>query len=838
MSKIINEQDERPIRRSEPLSGVKFHIIKNTGNRREIWLPDLEIIFVLKGNCKVSFKDGMVYSVKAEDIFAINCFEICSIDIGNDAVLLSTTVSSDVIAALHAELLRYKIDCRSFLYSEDNQENFDIIRKDIACAFKETYKSDDLSYPKSKITALLEDLTRYFAGEERSESAGSGRERIQMAADYILENYKEEITLESLSRHIYLSETYISRSFPKYFGVSFLEYVTQVRLNHAVEDMSSDLSLTEIAYNNGFTSENMMIRAFRKYRGVTPGEYRKNLVQDKKSRRFEEDVKLYGDSFGFYDDDCLKSVLKYADSNESSGEAGTTKNLIVDVNVNSRKSKTENHFRRIINGGYARSVLDAEVQRELKLMVKHVGYEFIRVKGILDDDMLVYREVLTGQIMINFVYVDKVIDFILSLGAKPMLEIGHMPGLLIKGKGLRFLRPASNCPPNNLSEWKRLVEALMNHLLERYGVNKMRSWIFTPWITSDYIGSMGAETYMEAYKISHDAIKSTCGEFVTCHSFSSEGGESNNIEAVLHLMKKYDCMPDILATRTYNTSFGEDEKDVPRLIENIESFNFCVAKDPNYTGNILRKIKSALKKHGMENMPVLIDECNSNIWQRDLCSDTCYKAAWFMKTMLENEENCNGIAYFNINDTLDEVFPAQDEFHGGFGMFTPQGIPKAVAVAAKMLGKVGNYIIKKGEGYFVSYNSEKSSYQILLYNYVHYDTLYRYRHTVNLSRCDRYRVFENNSENNVTVRLTGLPCGFLKKRTYKITREHGSSYDAWVRMGAPKTIDDEEKKFLVHAADPEYRSEKIEITGEEPLMINECLKPHEVVLVEILLGDN
>ncbi len=838
MSKILSEQDARLLRRSEPLSGVKFHIIKNTGNRREIWLPELEIVFVLKGDCKVTFKDGIVYSIKAEDVFVINCFEICSIDMSSDAVLLSTTVSSDVIAALHAKLLRYKIDCRSFLYSEDNQENFDIIRRDIACAFKETYKNEDLSYPKSKITALLEDLTRYFAGEERNESAGSGRERIQMAADYILENYKEEITLESLSGHIYLSETYISRSFPRYFGVSFLEYVTQVRLNHAVEDMSSDLSLTEIAYNNGFTSENMMIRAFRKYRGVTPGEYRKSIAQNKKSNVFEEDAKLYSDRFGFYNDDCLKSVLKYADVNESAVEAGTTKNLIIDVNVNARKYKTENHFRRIINGGYARSVLEAEVQRELKIMTENVGYEFIRVKGILDDDMMVYREVLTGQILINFVYVDKVIDFILSIGAKPMLEISHMPGLLIKGKGLRFLRPASYCPPNNMTEWKRLVNELMKHLVERYGVNKMRSWIFCPWITSDYISSMGDETYMKTYKISYDAIKSASGELITSHSFSAEGGENNNLEELLKLFEEYDCMPDILATRSYNTSFGEDEKDVPRLIENIEAFDFCVAKDPNYLGNILKKTKRILKKHGKENMPVLIDECNSNIWQRDLCSDTCYKAAWFMKTMLENEENCNGIAYFNINDRLDEVFPAADEFHGGFGMFTPQGIPKAIAVAAGLLGKAGNYILKKGEGYFISYNSEKSSYQIFMYNYVHYDTLYRYRHTVNLSRCDRYRVFENNSDNNVTVRLTGLPNGLIKKRTYKITREHGSSYDAWVRMGAPQTIDDEEKRFLVHAADPEYCTEKINVTEEMPLMINECLKPHEVVLVEILLGDN
>jgi xylan 1,4-beta-xylosidase len=38
--------------------------------------------------------------------------------------------------------------------------------------------------------------------------------------------------------------------------------------------MHSGATLTEIAYHNGFVNETAMIRAFRKYRGMTPSEYR------------------------------------------------------------------------------------------------------------------------------------------------------------------------------------------------------------------------------------------------------------------------------------------------------------------------------------------------------------------------------------------------------------------------------------------------------------------------------------------------------------------------------------------------------------------------------------
>ena len=129
-------------------------------------------------------------------------------------------------------------------------------------------------YMKSRVTALLEDLLFYFTSGEKVEQGRGGRERIQRASDYILQHCREEITLEDLADHLYLSRAYISRSFPQYFGVSFREYVTQVRLAHAVQEMHSGATLTEIAYHNGFVNETAMIRAFRKYRGMTPSKER------------------------------------------------------------------------------------------------------------------------------------------------------------------------------------------------------------------------------------------------------------------------------------------------------------------------------------------------------------------------------------------------------------------------------------------------------------------------------------------------------------------------------------------------------------------------------------
>lgn len=100
------------------------------------------------------------------------------------------------------------------------------------------------------------------------------------------------------------------------------------------------------------------------------------------------------------------------------------------------------------------------------------------------------------------------------------------------------------------------------------------------------------------------------------------------------------------------------------------SSNMIVSRDPDFLRNRGEKVKGLLQKAGLGALPVLVDECSSNIWQRDLCNDTCYKAAWLFKNLLENEEALQGIAYFSVNDRLDEVFPARETYHGGFGLFT------------------------------------------------------------------------------------------------------------------------------------------------------------------------
>lgn len=109
-----------------------------------------------------------------------------------------------------------------------------------------------------------------------SEDADNYPDRIvQKAEDYIARHYMEPIKLEQVAQAVNLSKYYFSRFFKRKKGMSFTEYVTQVRVDCAKELLAStQLSVKEIAYQSGFRDPNYFSKLFKRITGVNPSEFR------------------------------------------------------------------------------------------------------------------------------------------------------------------------------------------------------------------------------------------------------------------------------------------------------------------------------------------------------------------------------------------------------------------------------------------------------------------------------------------------------------------------------------------------------------------------------------
>ena len=92
---------------------------------------------------------------------------------------------------------------------------------------------------------------------------------------FITENYDKDISLDDVSRHLNLSPYYFSKLFKSETGTTFVEYLTNLRMERAQELLKDEsLSIKEICAAVGYADPNYFSRTFKKNVGVTPTVYR------------------------------------------------------------------------------------------------------------------------------------------------------------------------------------------------------------------------------------------------------------------------------------------------------------------------------------------------------------------------------------------------------------------------------------------------------------------------------------------------------------------------------------------------------------------------------------
>ena len=109
-----------------------------------------------------------------------------------------------------------------------------------------------------------------------SEAQRKALQKMQQACSYIADFCEKELTLESVAEYMNFSACYFSRTFKRFTGYHFVEYLTMQRVRRAQALLSdTDLPVTEISFQSGFKSISTFNRVFRQYRGCSPSEFRK-----------------------------------------------------------------------------------------------------------------------------------------------------------------------------------------------------------------------------------------------------------------------------------------------------------------------------------------------------------------------------------------------------------------------------------------------------------------------------------------------------------------------------------------------------------------------------------
>jgi len=120
-------------------------------------------------------------------------------------------------------------------------------------------------YLKALLTLVLR-----LASEERQ------KQMLPNVMQYIHTHFTEQIALDTLAKLEHISKSYLSRQFKRFTGMTVIEYVNSLRVEMAKHLLvTSDESVTNIAYHVGYESPKYFYRTFRAACGLSPAAFRK-----------------------------------------------------------------------------------------------------------------------------------------------------------------------------------------------------------------------------------------------------------------------------------------------------------------------------------------------------------------------------------------------------------------------------------------------------------------------------------------------------------------------------------------------------------------------------------
>jgi len=120
-------------------------------------------------------------------------------------------------------------------------------------------------------------LQRFFKTTAKVDNTRLAEE-IDKATKYFNEHYSEEICVDEYAKSHNMSTSWFIRNFKQYTGFTPLQYILNKRIYNAEALLlNSPYNVTEIAYIVGYDNPLYFSRIFKKMKGVSPSEYRKNI---------------------------------------------------------------------------------------------------------------------------------------------------------------------------------------------------------------------------------------------------------------------------------------------------------------------------------------------------------------------------------------------------------------------------------------------------------------------------------------------------------------------------------------------------------------------------------
>ncbi|WP_143318149.1 helix-turn-helix domain-containing protein [Clostridium sp. HBUAS56017] len=383
------------------------------------WHNSIEIIYVIKGKVKISI-DTDSFELFENELEIINVDETHSITSNFDNMLLIFHIDPSFLSKYYKDIKNvYFYTNTSDLGAQEGAE-YDEFRAFLAELLyeyvqrQENYDEEIENILINLLFHLINNFHYLLYEQEDLKDNKEQLERYHRISKYIYNNYNSNITLQEIAKKEFLTPHYLSHEIKNATGYSFTDLLNLTRVEESVKLLlDTDMSISEISDEIGFSHTRYLNKHFKIYYGCTPLQFkRKNKLSPKLYEKAKKITYL-----PIYD--SIELLSSYLDDYERYNYENKLWNIHVDMSLT--KGKFTKKFREILTLGDTFDLLIEENKNILEELQEELHFNYGRLENFFNEDMGVFK----GNDFINWNRIRTVLEFLDYINLNPLIVLDN-----------------------------------------------------------------------------------------------------------------------------------------------------------------------------------------------------------------------------------------------------------------------------------------------------------------------------------------------------------------------------------------------------------------------------
>lgn len=706
----------------------------------------ITLVYVIKGNVEFVSEDSRLHLAE-NDVLCVN--KNTAYEIRGEAhnIVIMLEVSNHFFAKYYKSYFYYQYTLSPQQNTSYKSIYIDNIRVLLAKMFISYLKGNDelalleINHSLSEVLLILATYFKEKASIPKKNATYS--KRIEHAIAFLEENYNQSISLQKIAKKEHVSFSYLSRLFKKEVGTNYIQYLKQLRFEHATYDLiNSAKPIYQIAQEHGFSSTRQFITLFKEHNGKTPSQYRKDYKESPQKQIAPKKHTLHTET------PSITAVTQPADAVEVISTLSNTINnttsvtpiqeeysAVEDLRIhlhNHPKTRQPSALKYIITIGELNELLKEHVQQQVLMVKQEAQIDYIDASHLISGNTIL-PEFQTDEPAVTYSPYNNT-DIVISFLKQHDISL--------------FVRIYHDSVSKDPGSYIEKTTKFLHYCINLYGKSYMSNWRFV-YYSEDCTDST-RQTFETIYLQVREAIKSCLPEAQIGVFYAFEKDNDN-------------AVPPIFQTRWIkNTDFIGYEASPGQEI-GFDTLN-ANREARNGASHIKEKtafVTECLRAHNVH-VPLVLMRWNTLTGQTRHTNGSFFRAALIFNTLLDLPAEVSSVALSLNTEILQETLPQRIDV-SGIALFYIFNLKRPVFYVLKFLRQMQGKVIAHGTDYIVT--KTQFGYQLILTNTAVFNPSLSLQENL-----------IGNFKKKKKILLQGISPGHYQIKQYIFDQQHGALY--------------------------------------------------------------